>query len=359
MEEDWKPKVDMIFDSFEDAWKFWVDYGGKVGFGVRKQYTHHNKSGSIATCRFVCCKEGLRKPDKRDYKTINARPETKTGCKARLGLKNLCGKLIVHDFIEEHNHILHLQETTHMLSSQRKVSEVQCHQIDVADDAGLQQRKTFDLMSKQVGDSFKWLFEKFLEAHKQKTPQTVFTNQDQAMMKALAEVMPGAYHGLCTWHLMQNGIKYLGNLMKGKSHFLTDFQKCMYGYEDEEKFEEGWRTLLAKFDVEENAWLQRMYTMKEKWAYCHMKKTFSLGMRSTQISESVNAEIKGFTNVNLDIIKFFKRFEDVGEEKRYNELKCEYEARQKIPKLKNIYSNILKQVSELYTPTIFDIFQKG
>ncbi|XP_057443378.1 protein FAR1-RELATED SEQUENCE 5-like [Lotus japonicus] len=151
MEEDWKPKVDMIFDSFEDAWKFWVDYGGKVGFGVRKQYTHHNKSGSIATCIFVCCKEGLRKPDKRDYKTINARPETRTGCKARLGLKNLCGKLIVHDFIEEHNHILHLQETTHMLSSQRKVSEVQCHQIDVADDAGLQQRKRFDLMSKQVG----------------------------------------------------------------------------------------------------------------------------------------------------------------------------------------------------------------
>ncbi|XP_057444220.1 protein FAR-RED ELONGATED HYPOCOTYL 3-like [Lotus japonicus] len=97
--------------------------------------------------------------------------------------------------------------------------------------------------------------------------------------------------------------------------------------------------------------------MKEKWAYCHMKKTFSLGMRSTQISESVNVEIKGFTNVNLDIIKFFKRFEDVVEEKWYNELKCEYEARQKIPKLKNIYSNILKQVSELYTPTIFDIFQ--
>ncbi|XP_057415666.1 uncharacterized protein LOC130710416 isoform X2 [Lotus japonicus] len=141
MEEDWKPKLGVAFDSFEDAWKFWADYGGRVGFGARKQYTHRKKDGSISSCRFVCCNEGLRKPDKRDYKTINARPETRTDCKARLGLKNMCGKLIVHDFMEEHNHILYLQETTHMLSSQGKVSEVQCHQNDLADDAELHRSK--------------------------------------------------------------------------------------------------------------------------------------------------------------------------------------------------------------------------
>src|ERR1044072_1629514 len=151
MEEDWKPKVDMVFDSFQDAWNFWNDYGGKVGFSARRQYTHKKDDGSITTCRFVCCKEGKRKPDKRDYKTKKVRAETRTGCKARLGLKNLSGKLIVYDFVEEHNHILHLQETTHMLPSQRKMSEVQCHGIDIADDAGLQQRRMFDLMSKQVG----------------------------------------------------------------------------------------------------------------------------------------------------------------------------------------------------------------
>ncbi|KAJ1424002.1 FAR1 DNA-binding domain [Sesbania bispinosa] len=244
MQEDWKPKVDMFFDSLKDAWKFWVDYGGKVGFGVRRQYAHTKNDGSISSCRFVYCKEGLRKPDIRDYKTINPRPET--NCQARLGLKNICGKLIVHEFVEEHNHILHLQETTHMLSSQRKLSEAQCHQIDLADDAGLQQRKSFDLMSKEVG----------------------------------------------------------------------------------EQFEEGWRTLLVKYDVQENTWLQRVYTIKEKWASCYMKKAFTLGMQSTQLKK-----------------------------KRYNELKCEYEARQKVPRLKNPYSYILQQVSELYTPTIFDLFQ--
>lgn len=51
-------------------------------------------------------------------------------------------KFMVVDFVEEHNHNLHLQETTHILSCQRKVSQIQCHQIDLADEARLQQRNS-------------------------------------------------------------------------------------------------------------------------------------------------------------------------------------------------------------------------
>lgn len=94
---------------------------------MRKQYSHNKKDGSISSSRFVCCKEGLRKPDKRYYKTINPRPETRTNCPARIGLKDMGGKLTVFDFVEEHNHAVHLQEITHMLSSEQKVLEVQCH----------------------------------------------------------------------------------------------------------------------------------------------------------------------------------------------------------------------------------------
>lgn len=50
MQEDWKPKMGMVFDNIEDAWKFWVDYGGRLGFGARKQYTHKKKDGSIISC---------------------------------------------------------------------------------------------------------------------------------------------------------------------------------------------------------------------------------------------------------------------------------------------------------------------
>jgi len=31
MKVDQNPKIGMDFDSFDDAWKFWVDYGGRGG----------------------------------------------------------------------------------------------------------------------------------------------------------------------------------------------------------------------------------------------------------------------------------------------------------------------------------------
>ncbi|KAF7824331.1 protein FAR1-RELATED SEQUENCE 5-like [Senna tora] len=116
MELDWKPKVGMVFDSMDNAWKFWSDYGSKMGFGVRKNYCNKSKKdGSTTSCRFVCCKEGIRAKNKRDYVTNNPRHETRTDCKARIVLSHLNGKLTMNEFVEEHNHVLHLAETTHTL----------------------------------------------------------------------------------------------------------------------------------------------------------------------------------------------------------------------------------------------------
>ncbi|XP_075521519.1 protein FAR1-RELATED SEQUENCE 5-like [Primulina tabacum] len=190
--------------------------------------------------------------------------------------------------------------------------------------------------------SFKWLFETFLEAHKQKRPLTIFTDQDQAMAKALKEVMPKIFHGLCTWHLMQNGIKHLGNLMKDGSHFLTDFKRCMYGIDDETKFEEAWIVLLAQYNIHENTWLQSTYNIKKKWAACYTKKAFTLGMRSTQLSENINSDIKICMKPDLNIMQFFKHFEQVLKNKQYNELRFEFETRQKLPRLKLESSPMLR-----------------
>lgn len=89
------------------------------------------------------------------------------------------------------------------------------------------------LLYDETRESYKWLFERFLEAHQQKMPQTIFTAQNQTMEKALVIVMLGTYHGLCTWRLIQDGIKNLGNLMKDEFGFLIDFKKCMNDSEDE------------------------------------------------------------------------------------------------------------------------------
>jgi zinc finger SWIM domain-containing protein 3 len=65
------------------------------------------------------------------------------------------------------------------------------------------------LMYDKTFESFKWLFETFLKAHNGKQPKTFSTDQDAAMVKAVAQVFAEAWHGLCTFHIMQNAVKHL------------------------------------------------------------------------------------------------------------------------------------------------------
>ncbi|QHO07058.1 uncharacterized protein DS421_14g460280 [Arachis hypogaea] len=64
-------------------------------------------------------------------------------------------------------------------------------------------------------------------------------------------------------------------------------------------------------------------------------------MQSTQLSESFNSDLKDFMQSRLDIIHFLKQFERAVGGKRYKELQAEYNARQKLPRLKMIHSPLL------------------
>ena len=85
-----------------------------------------------------------------------------------------------------------------------------------------------------------------------KKPISFFTDQDQAMAKAISKIMPEVFHGLCTFHLMQNALKHLGYLFKGGSKFGCDFKTCIFGYEDEHELVEAWDSLIHKYNLQEN-----------------------------------------------------------------------------------------------------------
>ncbi|KAK2969629.1 hypothetical protein RJ640_002320 [Escallonia rubra] len=214
------------------------------------------------------------------------------------------------------------------------------------------------LLYDETQSSFDWVFNTFLEARKFKKPITLFTDQDIAMGNAIRVVMPDVRHSLCTFHIMQNAIKHLGNLMKDDSCFLSDFKALMFEFEDVTQFEKEWEALLKNYKVRGNSWLERTYALKEKWARCYMKTTITLGVRSTQLSESMNAKLKKSLKSKLDIPTFFKLFAMVVSEKRYREVEAEYNAKEKMPRVKVSCLPLLKQAGKIYTPKIFELFKK-
>ncbi|XP_024634403.1 protein FAR1-RELATED SEQUENCE 5-like [Medicago truncatula] len=367
--EDWKPRLGMEFDTREEAEQFYLAYGLREGFGVRVRFTNRKKDGSVSSCRFVCCKEGIRKKeDKCAYEGKIRRGETRTKCLAKITLSSKNGKLVINEFVENHNHDLLNRETTHMLRSHRKITEVQAYEIDMADDSVLRQKEMYQLMSTHAGHSanvgftevdllenpsffyayqmdideqitnvfwcdanmildyggsiifgaalmydetipsFKWLFETFLQAHNNKKPKTIFTDQDQTMSRALEEVMPETHHGLCTWHLLQNGIKHLGNRMKKGASLLTDFSKCMYEIGIEADFEKAWFDLVNEHNLHGTTWINSVYEINKKWAACYMKEALTLGMRSTQSGNcsSIDSE-ESLMFVDKSVDEMFKK----------------------------------------------------
>ena len=70
-----------------------------------------------------------------------------------------------------------------------------------------------------------------------------------------------------------------------ESHILTDFSACMYSIEDKAAFEEACNIMRSKVDNKRVSWLDSIYKFKKKWAECYMRDVFTLGMRSTQLSE--------------------------------------------------------------------------
>ncbi|XP_042507427.1 protein FAR1-RELATED SEQUENCE 5-like [Macadamia integrifolia] len=474
-----QPRIGMKFNSENEAYDFYNSYGARMGFSVRRNYAHRSrKDKTIVTSRmFVCSKQGYRKKDNRCMATKKPRAETRIDCPARMGIAIMDnGQYQCRDFVEEHNHLLHLPVTIHMMRSQQKLLDVHASEIDLADDFGIKPNATFEYIGRHAGrrqnhghaqendknylrtkrqralsygesgslllyfikqtkvnpfftyslqlddeeqitnifwadpkmiidyaqfgdvvtfdttfciskeyrpfsifagfnhhggvvifgvallydlttESFKWLFEAFLEAHGQKKPITIFTDQDDAMERAIAEVFPKIWHGLCTWHIMQNGIKHLGNLMKDGTSFLKDFKTCMFHYGGELEFEKAWEKLRNDYEIKNGSWLDRIYGLKEKWAKCYMKKIFTIGMQSTQLSESLNRDLKDYLKSNLDVVQFLEHFERIVNEKRDNELKAEFDAKNKVPRNMFYKSPVMKQAGEVYTPWIFEEFQ--
>jgi zinc finger SWIM domain-containing protein 3 len=97
--------------------------------------------------------------------------------------------------------------------------------------------------------------------------------------------------------------------------------------------------------------------LKEKWAQAYVKRTFTAGIRSTQLSERFNYDLKDCLHTDLNILEFFTHFERVVKQKRDKELEAEYNSRQKFPRLNLKSSPMLNQVAKVYTPKAFELFQ--
>ncbi|OAY80984.1 Protein FAR1-RELATED SEQUENCE 6 [Ananas comosus] len=81
-----EPKVGMVFLNEDKAYEFYVRYATTVGFNIRKGWWDKTARNVTRSRVYVCSREGFR-PQNITTDTKKPRPETRTGCQARMAIR--------------------------------------------------------------------------------------------------------------------------------------------------------------------------------------------------------------------------------------------------------------------------------
>ncbi|XP_073015706.1 protein FAR1-RELATED SEQUENCE 5-like [Primulina eburnea] len=212
-------------------------------------------------------------------------------------------------------------------------------------------------MSDETETSFQWLFKTFLESMGGKQPETIFTDQCQAMMNAIESVFPCSQHRLCQWHISKNAPSHLGNL-NVNHEFKGMFMKCMQFCDSEEEFDVVWKKMIGEFGLENHSWLRGMYKLRHKWSTAFSNQKFCAGLKATSRSECTNSVLKDGGKRTFTLFEFVNRFEKIQKRWRIKENEKDYKCRHKMPTLVVKNQPLLQHAAFVYTIDIYKIFEK-
>ncbi|XP_074300687.1 protein FAR1-RELATED SEQUENCE 5-like [Silene latifolia] len=131
-----------------------------------------------------------------------------------------------------------------------------------------------------------------------KEPHCFFTDQCPAMKIAVPATFTTAAHRYCMWHIMKK--------LPEKD---SDLEPA--------DFEERWCSLISEFQLEDNAWLQYLFSKRQRWIPAYYR-DIPLGclLRTMQRSESENSFFKWFENPHGTLVEFWMRFQSAMDQQR-------------------------------------------
>ncbi|CAN1307057.1 Protein FAR1-RELATED SEQUENCE 7 [Linum perenne] len=402
------PQIGMEFSSEEEAYRFYQSYAQASSFRVRKGKVQRSADGTIRKRYFFCSRQGFRSIKQLTKKTKYKRKETRTGCKALVCCTAEDGKWVLSQCSLEHNHelLLHLKgaatgsaDSQCLLECFRSIQlEDSSFLYEVKLDAngfisnvlwtegaskmnyecfgdvlildtpfrigrhgmictplwGVNHHKQYMLFGCALSldestSSFTWLFETFVKTMGEKSKlKTIITDENQAVADAIEVVFPGVQHQIGVWYIRQNASKNL-RASYDKPDFKIMFEECISGCLTREQFTSRWESLMENFNLHENPCFNGLYQLREKWAYTFAKKTFCAGILGNNGINSI------FLGSESNIVQIYLNAARKQHAEEFYEDFCSNEATQR----ETLSASPLeKQAAEIYTRTVFKLFQE-
>ncbi|XP_026657283.2 protein FAR1-RELATED SEQUENCE 5-like isoform X3 [Phoenix dactylifera] len=207
--------------------------------------------------------------------------------------------------------------------------------------------------------SLTWIFEMLHSAMSGQHPTSMISEQDRVIQAAMSHVFPHTRHRSCKWHILKDGQDKLSHVFLAYPSFKEEFHQCINMTGTIDEFESSWRSLVARFDLRDNKWLQSVYGCRHQWVPVYLKNTFFGETSSTQRCESRSSFFKGYINAQTDAQTFIQQYEKALDSWYEKEVKADFDTIYSLPNLKTSSSSSMeKQAAEQYTRKIFKIFQE-
>ncbi|KAF8398087.1 hypothetical protein HHK36_017013 [Tetracentron sinense] len=213
------------------------------------------------------------------------------------------------------------------------------------------------LLLDESESSFIWLFKTWLAAMDDHPPVSIITDQDRAIQSAVAQVFPETRHCICKWDILREGQERLAHVCRAHPTFQGELYNCINKTETIEEFETSWGSIVDRYDLKRNDWLQSLYNARGHWVPVYFRNTFFAAISSNQGVETISSFFDGYVNHHTTLPLFFKQYERALENWFEKEIEADFDTICTTPVLKTP-SPMEKQAANLYTKKIFAKFQE-
>jgi hypothetical protein len=135
---------------------------------------------------------------------------------------------------------------------------------------------------------------------------SVITDQDGALMNAVATQFPDSHHQLCRFHIQQNVKKNVGKNRSLCTKF-TQYMHCV-DRDDAEKIYESMQRDASSY---ESAYIEHLYNLRDRYCEVWTSGYGNLGITTTQRAESLNRAFKSRLSTNSRLIDLFSALRDM------------------------------------------------
>lgn len=132
--------------------------------------------------------------------------------------------------------------------------------------------------------------------------------------------------------------------------------------DDESDFDYNWDQMMKNCfngrPTSDFRWLVQTYGNRMHWSSVWVKSHFTAGLKTTQLSESFNAFLRGFLQPDHSLVRFFSHFNIMVQRMRDNHAELDFKAAN--TRTKNNYPNsqLMRSVVNKYTPACFAFIHK-